>query len=36
VFDPLVVTVGEPVTTPEYDEVGIINIATPDPPLPPL
>jgi hypothetical protein len=35
VFNPLVVTVGEPVVFPEYPEVGIDRITTPLPPLPP-
>ena len=36
VFDPLVVTVGEPVTTPLYVEVGSDKITIPEPPAPPL
>jgi hypothetical protein len=32
VFDPLVVTVGDPVVVPEYDEVGTDRITTPEPP----
>jgi hypothetical protein len=35
VLAPLVVTVGEPVNTPEYDAVGILRITTPEPPTPP-
>jgi hypothetical protein len=32
VFEPLVVTVGEPVVVEEYLAVGTLNITTPDPP----
>ena len=35
-FDPLVVTVGEPVVTPEYLAVGTERIITPEPPVAPL
>jgi hypothetical protein len=35
VFDPLVVTVGEPVTVAVYFAVGTLKITTPDPPLAP-
>jgi hypothetical protein len=34
VFDPLVVTVGEPVVVPEYLFVGIDKMTTPEPPEP--
>ena len=34
-FDPDVVTVGEPVVVPEYNDVGTDNITTPEPPVPP-
>jgi hypothetical protein len=35
VLEPEVVTVGEPVTVPEYDPVGTDRITTPEPPEPP-
>jgi hypothetical protein len=34
VFEPLVVTVGDPVVVPEYLAVGIDKIITPEPPAP--
>lgn len=34
VLEPLVVTVGEPVVTPEYSAVGTEMMTTPDPPEP--
>jgi len=36
VSDPLVVTVGEPVTVPVYLDVGTEIITTPLPPAPPV
>jgi hypothetical protein len=33
VFEPLVVTVGEPVVVPVYRDVGIERITTPEPPV---
>jgi hypothetical protein len=36
VFEPDVVTTGDPVVVPVYEAVGIRRITTPDPPFPPV